>query len=204
MSQSPIRNPTSAIRPIAILNRSILNPQFHKVYTQQMSLRPYLGKLPVVAPGAFVDETAQVIGDVVIGAESSVWMQVVIRGDVNYIRVGDRTNVQDGTVVHVQHDTHPTVIGNDVTIGHGAVVHGCTIHDRVLIGMGAIILNGAVIGEDSIVAAGTLVTERTVIPPRSMVMGSPGKVRRPLTDAEVATILEFSGNYVRYRLDYMG
>ncbi|MSO50382.1 MAG: gamma carbonic anhydrase family protein [Acidobacteria bacterium] len=169
-----------------------------------MALRLYLGKLPVIAAGAFVDETAQVIGDVVIGAESSVWMQVVIRGDVNYIRIGDRTNVQDGSVVHVQHDTHPTVIGNDVTIGHGAVVHGCTIHNRVLVGMGAIILNGAVIGEDSIVAAGTLVTERSVIPPRSMVMGSPGKVRRPLTDAEVATILEFSGNYVRYRFDYMG
>ncbi len=169
-----------------------------------MALRPYLGKLPVIAAGAFIDETAQVIGDVVIGAESSVWMQVVIRGDVNYIRIGDRTNVQDGSVVHVQNETHPTVIGNDVTIGHGAVVHGCTIHDRVLIGMGAVILNGAVIGEDSIVAAGTLVTERSVIPPRSMVMGSPGKVRRTLTDAEVATILEFSGNYVRYRLDYMG
>ena len=169
-----------------------------------MALRPYLGKLPVIAAGAFIDETAQVIGDVVIGAESSVWMQVVIRGDVNYIRIGDRTNVQDGSVVHVQNETHPTVIGNDVTIGHGAVVHGCTIHDRVLIGMGAVILNGAVIGEDSIVAAGTLVTERSVIPPRSMVMGSPGKVRRALTDAEVATILEFSGNYVRYRLDYMG
>ena len=169
-----------------------------------MALRPYLGKLPVIAAGAFIDETAQVIGDVVIGAESSVWMQVVIRGDVNYIRIGDRTNVQDGSVVHVQNETHPTVIGNDVTIGHGAVVHGCTIHDRVLIGMGAVILNGAVIGEDSIVAAGTLVTERSVIPPRSMVMGSPGEVRRALTDAEVATILEFSGNYVRYRLDYMG
>ena len=169
-----------------------------------MALRPYLGKLPVIAAGAFIDETAQVIGDVVIGAESSVWMQVVIRGDVNYIRIGDRTNVQDGSVVHVQNETHPTVIGNDVTIGHGAVVHGCTIHDRVLIGMGAVILNGAVIGEYSIVAAGTLVTERSVIPPRSMVMGSPGKVRRTLTDAEVATILEFSGNYVRYRLDYMG
>jgi carbonic anhydrase/acetyltransferase-like protein (isoleucine patch superfamily) len=169
-----------------------------------MALRPYRGKLPVVHPNAFIDETAQVIGDVVIGAESSVWMQVVIRGDVNYIRIGDRTNVQDGTVVHVQHDTHPTVVGNDVTIGHGAVVHGCTIHDRLLVGMGAIILNGVEIGEDSIVAAGTLVTERTVIPPRSMVMGSPGRVRRPLTGAEVAMILEFSGNYVGYRLDYMG
>lgn len=167
-----------------------------------MSIRPYRGHLPVIDPSAFVDDSAQVIGDVVIGAESSVWMQTVIRGDVNYIRIGDRSNVQDGTVVHVQHDTHPTIIGHDVTIGHGAIVHGCTISDRVLVGMGAIILNGAQIGEDCIIAAGTLVTEGTVIPPRSMVMGSPGKVRRPLTDADVAMIRDFAGHYVRYRLDY--
>jgi carbonic anhydrase/acetyltransferase-like protein (isoleucine patch superfamily) len=165
-------------------------------------LRPYRGILPKVAPSAFVDDSAQVIGDVEIGDESSVWMQVVIRGDVNIIRIGDRTNIQDGTIVHVQHDTHPTRIGNDVTVGHGAIVHGCTIHDRVLVGMGAIILNGATIGEDCIVAAGTLITEGATIPPRSMVMGSPGKVRRALTDAEVAMIQEFADNYVRYRRDY--
>jgi gamma-carbonic anhydrase len=158
--------------------------------------------MPVVDPTAYVDGSAQVIGDVAIGAESSVWMNAVIRGDVHFIRIGQRSNVQDGTVVHVQHDTHPTQIGDDVTVGHGAIVHGCTIHDRVLVGMGAIILNGALIGEDSIVAAGTLVTEGMVVPPRSMVMGSPGKVRRALSDREVAMILEFSGNYVRYRLDY--
>jgi carbonic anhydrase/acetyltransferase-like protein (isoleucine patch superfamily) len=165
-------------------------------------LRKYKGRLPTVHPSAFVDDSAQVIGDVEIGAESSVWMTVVIRGDVNFIRVGDRSNIQDGTVVHVQHDTHPTRIGNDVTVGHGAIVHGCTIHDRVLVGMGAIILNGATIGEDSIIAAGTLLTEGTTIPPRSMVMGSPGKVKRALTDAEVAMIQEFADNYVRYRRDY--
>ena len=101
-------------------------------------LRPYRGRLPVVDPTAYVDASAQVIGDVEIGAESSVWMNVVIRGDVNSIRIGQRTNVQDGTVVHVMHDTHPTVIGDDVTVGHAAIVHGCTIGDRVLIGMGAI------------------------------------------------------------------
>lgn len=168
-----------------------------------MPIRPYRGTMPTIHPSAFVDDSAQVIGDTHIGAESSVWMQTVIRGDVNYIRIGDRTNVQDGTIVHVQNETCPTVIGNDVTIGHGAIIHGCTIHHRVLVGMGAIILNGAVIGEDCIVAAGTLVTEGTVIPPRSMVMGSPGKVRRPLTDRDVAMITEFSGNYVRYRLDYL-
>jgi carbonic anhydrase/acetyltransferase-like protein (isoleucine patch superfamily) len=165
-------------------------------------LRPYLGRMPAVDPTAYVDVTAQVIGDVVMGPESSVWMNAVVRGDVNYIRIGARSNVQDNSVVHVQHDTHPTVIGDDVTIGHSAVVHGCTVGNRVLIGMGAIVLNGAVIGDDCIVAAGTLVTERAVIPARSMVMGSPGKVRRPLSDAEVASILDFSSNYVRYRKDY--
>jgi carbonic anhydrase/acetyltransferase-like protein (isoleucine patch superfamily) len=166
-------------------------------------LRPYRGQLPVVNPSAYVDASAQIIGDVEIGAESSAWMNVVIRGDVNYIRVGRRTNVQDGTVVHVMNETHPTVIGDEVTIGHGAVVHGCTVEDRVLIGMGAILLNGAVVGQDSIVAAGSLVPEGAVIPPRSLAMGSPARVRRALTDEEVAAILEYAGNYVRYRLDYM-
>src|SRR3954470_22219683 len=108
-------------------------------------LRPYRGRLPVVDPTAYVDPTAQVIGDVEIGSDSSVWMNVVVRGDVNRIRVGRRTHLQDGAVVHVMHDTHPTEIGDDVTVGHGAIVHGCTIEDRVLIGMGAIVLNGAVI-----------------------------------------------------------
>ena len=165
-------------------------------------LRPYRGRLPVVHPTAYVDASAQVIGDVEIGAESSVWMNAVVRGDVNTIRIGDRSNVQDGTIVHVMHETHPTRIGDDVTIGHAAVVHGCTVGNRVLIGMGATILNGAVIGEDSIVAAGSLVTEGAVIPPRSLVMGSPGKVRRTVTDADVASILEYAANYVRYKKDY--
>jgi carbonic anhydrase/acetyltransferase-like protein (isoleucine patch superfamily) len=166
-------------------------------------LRPYRGRLPVVDPTAYVDASAQVIGDVEIGVDSSVWMNVVIRGDVNHIRVGRRSNVQDGTIVHVMHETHPTMIGDDVTIGHGAVVHGCTIEDRVLIGMGAIVLNGARVSSDSIVAAGSLVPEGAVIPPRSLAMGSPAKVRRQLSDAEVASILDYSENYVRYRLDYM-
>lgn len=165
-------------------------------------LRPYKDRLPEVDPTAYIDQSSQVIGDVTIGRHSSVWMCVVIRGDVNCIRIGDRTNIQDGTVVHVMHDTCPTVIGNDVTIGHGAIVHGCTIADRVLIGMGAIVLNGASIGGDTIVAAGSLVTERMVIPARSLVMGSPAKVKRPLDDAEVASIQEYADNYVRYKRDY--
>src|SRR5688500_10870880 len=166
-------------------------------------LRQYKGMSPRIDPGAYIDQSAQIIGDVEIGAEASVWMNAVVRGDVHWIRIGARSNIQDNTVVHVMNGTHPTTIGGDVTIGHAAVVHGCTIGDRVLIGMGAILLNGVTIGGDSIVAAGTLVTEETTIPPRSLVMGSPGKVKRQLSDAEVASILQYSERYVSYRLDYM-
>ena len=166
-------------------------------------LRPYRGLLPVIDPSAYVDPSAQVIGDIEVGPESSVWMNVVMRGDVNHIRVGARSNVQDGTVVHVMHGLHPTSIGDDVTIGHGAVVHGCAVADRVLIGMGAILLNGVVVGQDSIVAAGSLVPEGMTIPPRSLAMGSPARVKRQLSDAEVASILDYATSYVRYRLDYM-
>ena len=160
--------------------------------------------MPRVHPTAYIDDSAQVIGDVEIGEESSVWMAVVIRGDVHRIRIGSRSNVQDGTVVHVMKDTHATTIGDDVTIGHAAVVHGCTIADRCLIGMGAILLNGAVIGSESIVAAGSLVVEGMQVPPRSLVMGSPGKVRRELSDEDVASIRDYAERYVGYRLDYMG
>jgi carbonic anhydrase/acetyltransferase-like protein (isoleucine patch superfamily) len=165
-------------------------------------IRPFRGRWPKVAPTAFVEESAQVIGEVEIGADSSIWMHAVLRGDVNRIAIGRRTNVQDGTIVHVMQGTHPALIGNEVTIGHAAIVHGCTVLDRVLIGMGAIVLNGASIGEDSIIAAGTLVAEGMVVPPRSMVMGVPGKVRRSLSDEEVAGILESAANYVRYKKDY--
>ena len=130
-------------------------------------------------------------------------MAAVIRGDVNRIRIGRRTNVQDGTVVHVMKDTHETVIGNDVTIGHAAVVHGCTIEDRCLVGMGAILLNGARIGGGSIVAAGSLIVEGMIVPPRSLMMGSPARVKRSLSDAEVAEIQMYADRYVQYRLDYM-
>jgi len=165
-------------------------------------LRSYRSIHPTVHSSAFVDVSAQVIGDVHLGAESSVWMNVVVRGDVHSIRIGARTNIQDLTMVHVMRETHPTVIGDNVTIGHNAVVHGCTIEDRCLIGMGAILLNGCVIGTGSIVAAGTLVPEGMVVPPGSMVMGLPGKVRRALTPEEDASITWYADNYVRYRLDY--
>jgi gamma-carbonic anhydrase len=165
-------------------------------------LRAFRSISPTVDPSAFVDLSAQVIGDVHLGAESSVWMNVVVRGDVNYIRIGARTNVQDLTMVHVMRETHPTIIGDHVTIGHSAVVHGCTIEDRCLIGMGAILLNGCIIGTGSIVAAGTLVPEGMVVPPGSMVMGVPGKVRRALTPEEDASIKWYADNYVRYRLEF--
>jgi carbonic anhydrase/acetyltransferase-like protein (isoleucine patch superfamily) len=166
-------------------------------------LRPYRGLVPRVHDSAFVDPSAQLIGDVELGEESSIWMNVVVRGDVNRIRIGRRTNVQDGTVIHVMRGTHPTTIGDEVTIGHAAVIHGCTLGDRVLVGMGAILLNGVAIGEDSIVAAGTLVPEETRIPPRSLVMGVPARVRRSLSDPEVASIRDYADRYVGYRLDFM-
>ncbi len=166
-------------------------------------IRNFKGTSPTVHQSAYVDDSAQVIGDVDIGAESSVWMNVVIRGDVNRIRIGSRTNIQDLTMIHVMRDTHPTIIGNEVTIGHSAVVHGSTIEDRVLVGMAAVLLNGVHIESDCVIAAGTLLTEGTRIPARSLVMGRPGKVKRQLTDEEVAEIRWYSDNYVNYRLDYL-
>lgn len=166
-------------------------------------LRPYRGVLPRVHSTAYIDESAQVIGDVEIGEESSIWMAAVVRGDVHHIRIGRRSNVQDGTIIHVMRGTHPTTIGDNVTIGHAAVIHGCTIEDQCLIGMGAIVLNGARIGSGSIVAAGTLVVEEMQIPPRSLVMGSPGKVKRLLTNDQIAQIQMYADRYVQYRLDYM-
>src|SRR5438876_8949397 len=161
-------------------------------------LRAFQGILPKVGENAFVEETAVVVGDVVIGAESSVWFLSVVRADVNFVRIGSRTNIQDLCVLHVTHDTHPLVIGDDVTIGHHVVLHGCTIQDRVLVGMGAIVMDGAVLGEDSIVGAGALVTEGTIVPPKRLIVGSPAKVRRGLSVEELVWIRESAVNYVRY------
>ena len=165
-------------------------------------LRPHRGGLPRVASSAFVDQSAQVIGDVEIGEDSSVWMNAVLRGDVHWIRVGDRTNIQDGSVLHGMRGTHPTRLGDEVTVGHGAILHGCVVEDRCLIGMGAIVLNGVVVGSGSIVAAGTLLPEGTAIPPGSLVMGSPGRVRRPTTGDEAASIRRYADNYVAYKREF--
>lgn len=166
-------------------------------------IRTFQGVKPNIPRSAFVDETAVVIGDVVLGEEASVWFKSVVRGDVHYIRIGHRTNIQDLCVLHVTHDSHPLVIGDDVTVGHHVVLHGCTIRDRVLVGMGAIIMDGAVIGEDSIVGAGALVTEDTTVPPKSLILGSPAKVKRPVTEKELAWIHESAQNYVNYARQYM-
>jgi carbonic anhydrase/acetyltransferase-like protein (isoleucine patch superfamily) len=166
-------------------------------------IRTFQGVRPTVPKSCFIETTAVVIGDVVMGEESSVWFNAVIRGDVHYIRIGERTNVQDLCMLHVTHDTHPLIIGDEVTIGHNVVLHGCTIHDRVLVGMGAIIMDGAMIGEDSVVGAGALVVEGTVVPPKSLILGSPARVKRPVTEKELAWIKESAGNYVRYARQYM-
>jgi carbonic anhydrase/acetyltransferase-like protein (isoleucine patch superfamily) len=167
-------------------------------------IRTFQGIKPTVPASCFIEDTGVVIGDVVMGENCSVWFHAVIRGDVNYIRIGNRTNVQDLCMLHVTHDTHPLIIGNDVTVGHSVVLHGCTIKDRVLVGMGAIIMDGAVIGEDSVVGAGALVVEGTVVPPKSVILGSPARIRRSVTDEELAWIKESAENYVRYARTYTG
>jgi carbonic anhydrase/acetyltransferase-like protein (isoleucine patch superfamily) len=161
-------------------------------------IKPYNGISPNIHPTVFLVETAQIIGDVEIGEYSSVWFNAVVRGDVNYIRIGRRTNVQDNSVLHVTKDTHPLFVEDDVTIGHSVTLHGCRVRSRCLIGMGAVILDGAEIGEDSIVGAGALVTEGTVIPQRSLVLGMPAKVKRELTDEEVERIFKSARNYIDY------
>ncbi len=163
----------------------------------------YRGIRPQVAESAFLAPSATIVGDVHVGDESGLWFGVIVRGDVNRIRIGRRTNLQDGTIVHVTSGTHPTVIGDGVTVGHGAKLHGCSVANGCLIGIGAIVLDGAVIGEESMVAAGTLVVPGTIVPPRSLVVGSPGKVRRSLTDEECEQLRLLAERYVAYRLDYL-
>ena len=165
-------------------------------------IRSYRGRTPKIPATAYVDPQAVVIGDVTLGEHSSVWPCVVIRGDVHYIRIGARTNIQDGSVLHVMRDAHPLLLGDDVTIGHGAVLHGCTIESRCLVGMGSIVLNGAKIGAGSIIAAGTLVPEGAEVPPGSLFMGHPGKFRRALTADDQASIDRYAQRYVEYKETY--
>ena len=165
-------------------------------------IRSYRGRTPQIPASAYIDPQAVIIGDVTIGEHSSVWPCTVIRGDVHWIRIGARTNVQDGCVLHVMKDEHPLQLGDAVTVGHGVILHGCTIESRVLIGMGSVLLNGAKIGTGSIVAAGTLVPEGTVVPPGSLFMGHPGKLRRALTLEDQASIDAYAARYVEYSETY--
>ena len=164
-------------------------------------IRSYKGIKPVLGARAFVDASAQVIGAVELGDDASVWMNTVVRGDVNRIRLGARTNVQDNCVLHVTAH-HPTVLADDVTVGHSVTLHGCTIERHCLVGIGAIVLNGALVGQESIVAAGALVPEGMQVPPRSVVMGAPAKVRREVTEEERAGLRRYALNYVRYKDEY--
>ena len=166
-------------------------------------LRAYQGIRPTIPATAYVDPSAQVIGDVILGENASVWMNAVVRGDVNSIRIGARSNVQDCAVLHGMRHVYPVHVGNWVTIGHNATVHGCVLEDAVLVGIGATILNNARIGEGSIVAAGAVIPEHTVIPPNSLVAGVPGKVRRTLGDADRELILTYARNYLDYTAIYL-
>jgi gamma-carbonic anhydrase len=166
-------------------------------------VRTFAGKRPQIAPGVFLAETCAVIGDVVIGEQSSIWYGTTLRGDVMPIRIGARTSVQDGTVVHVTSGFSGTEIGSDCTIGHSAIVHACTVEDFCLIGMGSIILDGARIGRGSLVGAGALVTPGKIIPPDSLVLGSPAKVVRPVNDKEREQILYGAKHYVELARAYI-
>jgi carbonic anhydrase/acetyltransferase-like protein (isoleucine patch superfamily) len=166
-------------------------------------LRSYKGITPKLGARVYVDESAQVIGDVELGDHASVWMCAVIRGDVHSIRIGAYSNVQDNCVIHVFKAQHPTVVADHVTIGHSATIHGCRIDSYCLIGMGATILNEAHVGEESIVAAGSLVPEGMVIPPRSLVMGVPAKFRRQVTEEERAGLRQSAANYFEYKETYL-
>lgn len=165
-------------------------------------LRPYRGILPKIAESAYIDPAAQLIGDVVIGERSSVWPHVTIRGDVNYIRVGDECSIQDNTVLHVDHRTWPCIVHNRVTVGHAAVLHGCEVFDDALIGIGAIVLNGATIGEGAIVGAGALVPEGLQVPPRTLVIGTPARVKREVTPEEQVRFRENCDWYVMLAKEY--
>ena len=167
-------------------------------------IKDFLGKSPHIHETAFVVESADIIGDVHIGEESSVWFNVTIRGDVNWIKIGDRTNVQDNVCIHVMNQTGPTLIGDEVTIGHGAVVHGCTVNDRVLIGINATILDKAVIESDVIIAAGSLVPPNKTLESGFLYMGSPAKPVRKLSEEEVSSIKNYSQNYIKYSRAFQG
>jgi carbonic anhydrase/acetyltransferase-like protein (isoleucine patch superfamily) len=172
-------------------------------------IRPFQGIQPTIDPSAFVAETAVIIGDVEMGPQSSIWYNCVVRGDVNSIRIGARSNVQDLSMLHVTHKKHaddpgaPLSIGEDVTIGHSVTLHGCTLHDGCFIGMQAMVMDRAVIGTGALIGARALVTEGTIVPPHTLWVGAPAKYKRDLTPDEVAWLKKSADNYVKYALQYI-
>ncbi|MBV9182923.1 MAG: gamma carbonic anhydrase family protein [Acidobacteria bacterium] len=166
-------------------------------------IRSYKGISPSIPASCYVDDSAQVIGNVVLGEDASVWMNAVLRGDVHAVRVGACSNMQDCSVLHGMKEQYAVLVGSQVTVGHSVTLHGCTIEDRCLIGMGAVILNGAHIGSGSIIAAGTLIPEHTVVEPGSLWMGSPGRFRRRLEAKDQESILRYANNYLEYKSAYL-
>jgi len=164
---------------------------------------PFGGKTPKIATGVLIASGARLIGDLEIGEDASIWFNTVVRADCHYIRIGARTNIQDNSVIHITQGTAPTVIGSEVTVGHAAIIHGCTIADRCLIGMGSVILDGAIIRENSLVAAGALVPPGKEYPPGSLIRGSPATVARPLRPDEIECIKQSVLNYLTYKKGYM-
>jgi carbonic anhydrase/acetyltransferase-like protein (isoleucine patch superfamily) len=166
-------------------------------------IRSYNGKTPVIPESCYVDDSAEIIGDVILGEHASVWMNAVLRGDVHSIHVGAYSNIQDCSVLHGMKEQYDVSLGGYVTVGHSVTLHGCTIEDRCLIGMGSIILNGARIGAGSIIAAGTLIAEKTIVEPGTLWMGSPGKFRRKLEPRDHESILRYANNYLAYKDSYL-
>jgi carbonic anhydrase/acetyltransferase-like protein (isoleucine patch superfamily) len=166
-------------------------------------IRSYKGKLPQIPISSYVDDSAQLIGDVTLGEHSSIWMNAVLRGDVHFIKVGANSNIQDCSVLHGMLGMWPVVVGDWVTVGHSVTLHGCVVKDLCLIGMGSVILNGATIGQGSIVAAGALIPEGTVVAPRSLWAGVPATFRKTLDDKAQETILQYAKNYLGYKEDYL-
>ncbi len=166
-------------------------------------IEEYKGKRPQIHPSVYMSENVYIIGDVEIGEDSSIWFGTVIRGDVNFIRIGKRTNIQDNSVVHVTHETHPTLIGDDVTVGHRVILHGCVLKNNILVGMGAIIMDGVEIEDYVIVGAGALVTQNKKIPSGVLVAGVPAKIIRDLKDEEIEAIKKSAYNYVIYKNEYL-
>ena len=164
-----------------------------------MIIKTINGKTPSIPSDCYIAENATIIGDVTIGEKSSIWFNAVIRGDVNYIKIGNKVNIQDGAIIHCTYQKHPTIIGNNVSIGHNAIVHGCTIHDNVLIGMGAIVMDNCVVESNSIVAAGAVVTQNTIIESGCIYAGVPAKKVKDINKSEFAGEIErISNNYVMY------